>query len=93
MRFDEHRSIYRDCRWCAGRGCLYCASEAKKAYETAFPNGPTPIATFNLSNPDDVAAARQSIGAEAITKAFSSGGRGIAEVIENIAKAKRGHET
>jgi len=46
VRYDEEKEVYRDCRWCKGRGCLYCKSEADKAYKAAFPDGPKPIATF-----------------------------------------------
>lgn len=87
MRFDEQRSVYRDCRWCQGRGCLYCKSEADKAYRAAFPEGPRPIATFDISTAEGLEAAKASIGADAITRAFSKGGRGIEEILENVAKA------
>lgn len=53
MRYDETREIYRDCRWCKGRGCLACKSEADKAYKAEFPDGPKPIATFDNS-PDGI---------------------------------------
>lgn len=82
MRFDGHR--YRDCRWCHGAGCLYCESEADKAYKRAFPDDPTPIASFP-NTPEGMAAARQAIGREAIEKAFGPDGGGIAEIIQNIA--------
>lgn len=85
VRFDEERSVYRDCRWCAGRGCLYCKSEADKAYRAEFPDGPKPLATFTL---EELPAAREAIGADALRKAFSPGGGGISEVIANIAKIK-----
>jgi hypothetical protein len=52
MRYDPQREIYRDCRWCQGRGCLYCKDEADKAYKAAFPDGPKPIATFDTSTPE-----------------------------------------
>jgi len=44
--YDAERAIYRDCRWCHGRGCLQCPGEAKKAYREAFPDGPKPIASI-----------------------------------------------
>lgn len=84
MRFDEEKSIYRDCRWCAGKGCLYCAAEAKKAYEMEFPDGPQPIATFKI--PDDLERAKLAIGADALKKAFGPGGGGVQEIIDNVAK-------
>ena len=88
VRYDPERQVYRDCKWCGGRGCIYCKSEADKAYQRDFPNGPQPIATFNLADPGELDAARQSIGADAMRKAFSAGGGGIAEIIANIHAAK-----
>jgi len=85
-RFDGFK--YRDCQWCGGSGCLACEGEADKAYKRAFPDGPVPLATFDISTPEGAASARQAIGAEAITKAFSNGGGGIAEIIANIEKVK-----
>lgn len=86
MRFDGHR--YRDCRWCAGRGCVYCETEADKDYKRAFPNGPQPIATFDMTTPAGVEAARTAIGREALEKAFGKGGGGMAEIIDNIKKVQ-----
>jgi hypothetical protein len=40
-----------------------------------------------MTTPEGIEAARRAIGAEAITKAFSPGGRGIAEIIDNIRAA------
>lgn len=80
MRFDGQR--YRDCRWCQGRGCLYCKAEADKAYKAAFPNGPQPMATFPAT-PEGFEAARKAIGVDAIRKAFGPGGGGISEIAEN----------
>ena len=85
MRFDGHR--YRDCRWCRGSGCIYCASEADKAYKAAFPDGPKPIATFD-NTPEGLAAAREAIGPEALKKAFGAGGGGVDEIVQNITKVK-----
>lgn len=89
VRFDERASVYRDCRWCLGRGCLYCKAEADEAYKAAFPNGPQPIATFP-NTPEGMAAAKQAIGADAIAKAFDEGGGGVAEIIDNIPPDYRG---
>lgn len=61
MRYDDQREVYRDCRWCQGRGCLYCKSEADKAYKAAFPDGIKPIATFDTTTPEGVAAAKAFI--------------------------------
>jgi len=84
MRFDGKR--YRDCRFCQGRGCLYCEAEANAEYKRQFPDGPKPIATFKT--PEELEAARHVIGREAIEKAFGPGGGGIGEIVANIAKYK-----
>lgn len=55
VRYDERSERFRDCRWCSGRGCLYCQSEADKAYKAV----PTePIATFDTTTPEGQQAAR-----------------------------------
>lgn len=87
MRYDEKRQIYRDCKWCGGRGCLSCPAEAEKAYQAAFPDGPKPLATFDLSTPEGAAAAREAIGIEAVRRAFGPDGRGVDEIAENCARA------
>ncbi|CAH1671828.1 hypothetical protein [Chelatococcus asaccharovorans] len=88
MRYDERRSVYRDCRWCGGRGCLACEAEADAAYKRAFPDGPKPIATFSLSNPQDVTAFKKVFGREALEKAFGPDGGGIAEIEANLTTEK-----
>jgi hypothetical protein len=90
MRYDDQREVYRDCRWCQGRGCLYCKAEADKAYKAAFPNGLQPIATFNISTPEGLERAKGAIGIDAIRKAFGPGGRGVEEVAENANKPENG---
>lgn len=57
MRYDDKHEVYRDCRWCRGKGCLYCKAEADKAYKATFPDGPKPFATFDTTTPEGVAAA------------------------------------
>ena len=47
-------TAYRNCRFCSGKGCLACASEADKDYKRQFPDGPVPIATIATSDPDFV---------------------------------------
>jgi len=63
MRYDDMKEVYRDCRWCKGKGCLYCKAEADKAYKAAFPDGPQPIATFDISTPEALEAAGKAIKA------------------------------
>jgi hypothetical protein len=50
---------YRDCKWCGGRGCVACDSEAEKDYKKEFPNGPELIASFRTDTPDGVLAAKK----------------------------------
>lgn len=91
MRFDGHR--YRDCRWCAGRGCVYCEGEADKAYRSAFPEGPKPLATFKFDNPDDMSALRSIFGADALKRTFGPDGGGLREIEEKLsARSNRGEE-
>ena len=54
MRYDEESQVYRDCPFCHGVGCLSCPGEAKKAYKRQFPDGPKPIATYNIDSPSDM---------------------------------------
>lgn len=82
MRYDQDRAVYRDCRWCGGRGCLQCEIEADKAYKQSFPNGAQPIATFNLNDPDSLARAKDSISAGAIQEASSEGKRRVVEFLK-----------
>ncbi len=87
MRFDGHK--YVDCRWCGGRGCLQCENEFNKDYERAFPNGPQPIATFDLTTPEGAEKARAALGVEALTTAFGPNGGGMKQFMENLEKVGR----
>ena len=51
-QYRYHNGIYADCKFCHGKGCLACPSEADKEYERQFPNGPQPIATFKVDDPE-----------------------------------------
>ena len=78
--------IYRDCRFCRGRGCIACAGEADREYRRQFPDGPKPLATFTieeLSDPKTV----DLIGAEAITKHFGEGGGGMTGFVNALRAA------
>lgn len=81
-RFDEERGIYRDCRWCGGKGCLSCPEEADKEYKRQFPDGPQPIASFDLTSATGREAATRALSAEAIESALSEGGP--AELIARV---------
>jgi len=69
MRYDEETGIYRDCRFCGGRGCMACPGEAARAYKREFPDGPQLIATFKLDDPEDMERFKKEFGIEAIEKA------------------------
>lgn len=83
MRYDEAREVYRDCRWCAGRGCLYCKAERDRAYARVFPEAAQPIVSVDTSTQEGMERARRVLGAEAMQHAFGPSGRGAAEIIEN----------
>ena len=46
------------CRFCAGKRCLHCETLIYKAYARQFPNGPEPLITFALQNPEDLELAQ-----------------------------------
>lgn len=82
VRYDEERKIYRDCKWCGGRGCTACPGEAKKAYEKAFPNGPEPIATFKI--PEEMDLVKEAIGMDVLKKFYGEDGEGHDAFIKHI---------
>lgn len=84
VRYDEERGIYRDCRFCGGKGCLACPAEADKAYKKEFPDGPQPMAVFRFDDPKDMEIARNTIGFDALKRAFGPKGGGVAEIDSNI---------
>lgn len=76
------------CKYCQGAGCLYCPPQEKPAPVQVFRGEninamPGLIATFKRDDPADMELARQAIGGEALKKAFSPGGGGAEEIIEN----------
>lgn len=82
-RFEN--GVYRDCRWCHGRGCLSCPAEAEKEYKRQFPDGPKPIATFNtesLGEEGIVGLLKSLIGPDAIMAAKAQGELRAAQAIE-----------
>ncbi len=79
--------IYRDCPFCRGKGCLACPAERDKEYKRQFPDGPKPMATFRLDDPQDAALTKELIGADALTKHFGSGGNGMNGLIEALRSA------
>lgn len=83
-RFDEERGIYRDCKFCGGKGCIACPTEANKAYKKAFPDGPVPIATFKKDSPEDMEELKRVFGVDSLNKAFGVGGGGMAEIMGKL---------
>jgi hypothetical protein len=84
MRYDEQRGIYRDCKWCGGKGCLACPGEAEKEYNRQFPDGPKPIATFSTESLGEggvLGLLESLLGPKAIESAESEAGRRAAMVI------------
>ena len=86
MRYDEEKGIYRDCKFCGGAGCLACEGEANKAYKKEFPDGPKPIATFKLDDPQDMERLGKALNMAAIEKAFGEAGGGMAEILTNLSE-------
>jgi hypothetical protein len=58
--------------------CQACLDAFEASYRRAFPDGPKPIATFRLDNPDDVARAKALLSPEALNGFFGPGGGGMA---------------
>jgi len=85
MRF--HNGIYRDCKWCNGRGCLQCKTEADKAYKREFPDGPKPILTIR-NEEFDAFAISESTGGPSIVDAHGPLGALAARVFEEVQKRK-----
>ena len=50
MRYDPSTGIYRDCKWCQGKGCVSCKIQADRDYKRQFPDGPKPIASFSMED-------------------------------------------
>lgn len=63
---------YSRCRFCRGAGCLACAGEREKDREMSFAN---PI-VIDPTDPEDMADAKELLGAEAIEEAFQDPGEG-----------------
>jgi len=74
MQARFEKGVYRDCRWCGGRGCLSCPVEAERAYKREFPNGPEPLCT--ITNEEfDQADIREAMGQPGIERDHGDLGR------------------
>lgn len=84
--FDEKRGIYRDCKWCGGKGCLACPGEADKEYKRQFPDGPKPILTITaaqLGNKPFMETIKGLIGPAAIMAAKEAGAKRAAQKVDS----------
>jgi hypothetical protein len=68
VRYDPVKKIYRDCKWCYGKGCNQCEHEADAEYKRQFPNGPQPIAVARLDNHEEMAAMKRVFGADSLNE-------------------------
>lgn len=65
------------------RGGVYrpgTEEELDAFYRAAFPDGPQPIATLRIDNPEDMARARAALSPEALAGHLGPGGGGIAAI-------------
>ena len=71
---------YGKCKWCSGDGCNQCETERRKDIKAWEDNGPQPIFTAKLDNPDEMQALKRVCGKEALEKAFGLDGGGVREI-------------
>jgi hypothetical protein len=45
--------IRQHCRFCHGRGCLNCDTLINAEYKRQFPDGPQPLVTLQLNDPEE----------------------------------------
>lgn len=80
------KGAFPGCKWCHGSGCMCCDRERERAIQRAH----EPILSFTHAELDDPTMGpliKNAIGAEALQKAFGSGGGGMQEVEFNCAVA------
>jgi len=80
---------YSECKWCYGNGCNQCETERRKAVAKWEKDGPQPIFTAKLDDPDAMQALNRVCGREALVEAFGPDGRGVKDIelnacIENM---------
>ncbi len=61
-----------------------------KEYKRQHPDGPQPIATFDMTTPEGIKAANKAIGMDALEHAFGPDGTGVDEIIANCSKEGEG---
>jgi len=72
---------YNKCKWCRGRGCLYCHEERRRDQEE-----PELLFTADPNDPEDMRQLGEVFGRQAFERAFTEGD-GIAEIKRNAALA------
>jgi hypothetical protein len=76
---SRHRLRMEAAPTCPSGGVYREATEEEldAGYRAAFPDGPKPIATFRLNNPEDVERAKAVLSPEALAKFFGPNGGGM----------------
>ena len=90
MSQDQERfanGIYRDCKWCGGKGCLACPQEAEKEYKRQFPNGPRPLVTIPIGDFDRLEIS-ESTGGPSMRDAHGEIGVFAARILDLIKEQK-----
>lgn len=78
-----YRGVYRDCKWCQGRGCLSCPVEAEKQYKREFPDGPKPILTIPTEDFEKFTVS-EATGGPSIEDAHGALGEFVSKIFERI---------
>lgn len=60
--------VYENCKWCEGRGCMYCDTERQKDAQREI----KPVFSANLDDPKDIERLKQFFGANAINEAWNN---------------------
>lgn len=82
-RYDEDKRIYRDCKFCGGKGCLACPGERDKEYKRQFPDGPKPLLTIKTEDFDKFAIS-EATGGPSIEDAHGQLGRLVESIFTQI---------
>ena len=72
---------YCNCKWCHGRGCLYCHEERQRDQEE-----PKLLFSADPNDPEDMRQLGEIFGREALEYAFTKGD-GMVEIKRNAALA------
>jgi len=72
---------YCNCKWCHGRGCLYCHEERQRDQEE-----PKLLFSADPNDPEDMRQLAETFGRQALERAFREGD-GMVEIERNAALA------